>query len=1502
MAPFPPISAFLAREKEKKKDDENEVIPNVDTFTQNVQQQYQEKTPEKFYQKKKNWIIGSIVVVIATVAIYLLIYALFPTIAQSSINNSGISIDSASISFLPSTPQQQQAMKKRDFDIQKTFFMNMQSTFTNTGILSATVAFHNPLNIYYNNTLLGNISLPDVAISNGYGSLNADTEFYIEDTDYFSAFSADMMTFDQFDWTLKGQADVTGVGRTVTIDLDKSFPIQGMGGFKDVNIQNFNLPGNDPQGGVLAEVKISMKNPSPIGVQLGHIVFQMGYQEATFGKLAAENVTITKGVNEIQLKGNIKPIENPVHLAKFSEMLTTYISGGIAPTYAMGLSASPILSGMEGSDIISANSLDGKEAPPSINWVNSGFQALKMDAALYNPNGPTSMVKSVKMNLVNMEVDPFHPTKPILSVPSVVADIQSPFGFNFTIYETSSNIILGTNEAGTFATVNTPWSPSTFNPTTNKLEFSINGAEINGFPDRKEAFDAYARDLSNNKTYPVNIQGVATTKAKTPIGDVTLGGIAFQAPPATPAVSTRLVQYGSLNVLPDTLKTNITHVDVTMINPFPAPLSILKLKSNVTYKGINIGAIDADISQSPFTIPIGGNATSPPLNMKMPLAPLPVATLLRSLAEDAHLNTTVFDGLLNLGGLHVLGQQNVAPTSDLFKGFNVVNFTLEAMKALKVDLGIQSTLRIGEKVTDLALNQLGVPIHGNESVTGLIPVIGQPLVQGLVDGAKLKLHRIKIHDIHNHKVKVKLTGSITDAGPIDCKMSFPKPITVHWHGKVLGKLHMPSINIEADKGVHFHNLHAHLDITHEHHMEKFAKHLLHAKHFKWHLVDKHASVTALGYTFKDIVLDKHIRMKAFNGLKGDVKIHSFDLPEDHHKGGIKGIVWGDIYNEAQVGVEAHRIGFRLYHQGEHVANAHLHHTNLKPRKKTDITLHGRIFEQKTQGGVDAVSHMINNYIHARDAYINMKGKYVHGPKGNVKWLTRAFRTLTIKHIKIPGASHELDLIPKIRLHDAKVDFRHSDYKPELSSDHTIAHLDKPWGCTIKPTDLTMKATLKFKGQDTAKMHIPWVSAHTNDDGRIKTSFHDVPLRSVDDESFEDFFKHLTEHSRTDFKLYGYTDAYVYTAAGTLYLTDIFFNVDTYLDGFDNFHGHCSVSDVKIVGGTPDAIQSELQVTFDNPSEITAYVKDLYLPVIMDEFGSSIGTIKLPDVKIVPGKNTVQSSMQIQSSDAEALTQFLSDFLTEATIPLTAEGTHDSTDIRSLKDAFSTLELATILTGIPNNLQRNIDVVITPEALQTSFAQTQVTFFNPFDTPVIVDQATADVYFPISEDEQLKIGHIYNISSTCYLPPSQYTICDPWEVQLLAGLPQLEMILQANDTSLNLQENVTVTIGGTDGFVGSTYYYQDHTPTVFDASALGALPPANATVAAANATVAANTTAAANTTVTTTDPSADTLPPTNYNDIPTTSTTIDTQTDPSSSVPSSNDENGEVENTNPSDIQ
>ncbi|CAO3627247.1 unnamed protein product [Cunninghamella blakesleeana] len=191
-------------------------------------EEYSEKPPppqkKKFYKNKKYLIpCGIITAILIVVIVCLIVFVFFPMIAQALMNQAGIDVNSAMIGFDQST----QKHTKRDYDIQKVFFMNMDSSLKNTGPFNADIVFHNPIKVYYNDTLLGSVELPPTKIGGGKGSLLADTPFMIEDTEYFANFAKDMLAKDSFDWTLKGTCDITALGRTATVNLDKTVGIPG---------------------------------------------------------------------------------------------------------------------------------------------------------------------------------------------------------------------------------------------------------------------------------------------------------------------------------------------------------------------------------------------------------------------------------------------------------------------------------------------------------------------------------------------------------------------------------------------------------------------------------------------------------------------------------------------------------------------------------------------------------------------------------------------------------------------------------------------------------------------------------------------------------------------------------------------------------------------------------------------------------------------------------------------------------------------------------------------------------------------------------------------------------------------------------------------------------------------------------------------------------------------------------------------------------------------------
>lgn len=185
-----------------------------------MMEEYSEKAapPQKlrFYKRKRYWVICAInTVIITVVAVVLALYVIFPKVAQSLMNQSHIDVTAADISFTKPDALNGQTYSKRDGDdMNSTFYMNMQSALSNAGPFSASINFHNPIEVYYNDTLLGNIFLYNQShISGGHGQLNAITPFVIKDQTAFASFAKSMLAVDTFVWTLKGKLDISALTR-----------------------------------------------------------------------------------------------------------------------------------------------------------------------------------------------------------------------------------------------------------------------------------------------------------------------------------------------------------------------------------------------------------------------------------------------------------------------------------------------------------------------------------------------------------------------------------------------------------------------------------------------------------------------------------------------------------------------------------------------------------------------------------------------------------------------------------------------------------------------------------------------------------------------------------------------------------------------------------------------------------------------------------------------------------------------------------------------------------------------------------------------------------------------------------------------------------------------------------------------------------------------------------------------------------------------------------------
>ncbi|KAF1802885.1 hypothetical protein V8B55DRAFT_1045444 [Mucor lusitanicus] len=1522
-----------------------------------LMEEYSEKAApppkQKFYKKKRYWIICSITtVIVVVVAVVLALYVIFPKIAQSLMNKSKIDVTAAGITFTKPDALANQVYAKRDGDdMNSTFYMNMESALSDTGPFHASIKFHNPVQIFYNESYLGDIFLyNETSIGGGHGTLNAITPFLIRDQAAFAAFAKTMLAVESFKWTLKGKLDITALSRTATVDLNKEIVLNGMNGFPNVKINSFQLPGDDPNGGILVELGTVLESPSPIGVQLGTIKLAIGYDGVPLGMVTAQNVNLAKGENNILLKGTLSPHNDTASLDKIGVLFSNYVAGQLSNTTAVGVSCAP----------------DGVNP---IGWLSEGFSTVNLNVGL-TAGAPLKIINGVSMGYLDLKFDPAAPYSPVANAPAVTANFQLPFGFSLNISEVSQNITLAINTTGeqteSFAVMQTPFSPAVSNQQNGTIIFPLSNTAIAGIPGKESFYNQYTYALTASDNYTFMVSGIATTKTNTPIGPIVLTGINFTVPTTLkglqflnstatvinsldvtggteaglalainvtmdnpsdfgistgdvsfnmgasgttlglvtlnnltlnrgqntvaaaasfdpkssdvgqnllstfvmgsnnavdisgyanstniaslaqalsvvslsstlPGLTTALIQGSSMSVLDDTLQTSMVGVKVTIANPFSAGLSISKVVAAATFVGMPVGNIDQDISSNPFVIGGKATATSQDLSMSMNLEPAAVALLLRTLAVQANMDTRALDGLLALGGFNIEGQEDVGTDSSLFKGFDVSKFTLDAMKALKVDLSLSSTITIGQYVNDLAFSQAGVTVSADNSVTKLIPIVGQPIVQQVVDGSVLGFETIVMSNVGENSFTVQMKGSISNSGPMDATISFPTPLTIYWQGKTLGTVTMANIEAKADVGASF-DVQGSFSVNNGNDMAEFSAYLINNESFEWEIVSKDVSVTALGFTFVGVSLDKFVTLKGSNGFKNAVTVKSFDLPANDPAGGITLTADTVINNPSQVGFNLGGAAFETYFNGVDLGPLATDGAAFfAPLSSSSMKMKGRLIPQDTKEGIVAITTVFGHYLAGMSSELTIKGVSGSGSNGPVSWLTTAFKTINIEKVVLPGPPTVPELIPSIEMKDLKLDFTKDQWAPPTSSSRVEAQLKNPFGFPLSVAQLDMKVEATYQGASVATLDIPTSPASTSNTGLITTGFNDIPFKVVNHELFAGFNALLTLTPSVTFGLKGSSNAVANTAVGTLSLPGVKFDVDTHLAGFNSFGNTAVVKSLKVTGATLKYIIVELDVTLANPSNITITIGDVNFDVVMNEYGAVVGKAYMLDTTIKPGAQDYKSIMHLGegATSIEAVGKMLFYYLTGAAVPLTIQGSPTSTTIEPLKQGLSQLKLATSINGVNEGLIEQIDVKGDLMTIaNTGFASAKIRIHNPLDTPFTLKhiKASTTQYLTCNSAGNLRytnqeIGTIdYELPTPMVIPAKSSVTSDDWPVAIdLARLDIVMSAIMSLERHYNVTQTASVVVG--DGFASTEMYYtQANVPYTMDIPEITATPP------------------------------------------------------------------------------
>ncbi|KAG5653629.1 hypothetical protein H0H81_011855 [Sphagnurus paluster] len=793
-----------------------------------------------------------------------------------------------------------------------------------------------------------------------------------------------------------------------------------------------------------------------------------------------------------------------------------------------------------------------------------------------------------------------------------------------------------------------------------------------------------------------------------------------------PGLKTSLLDTADLKVLSTTgRENNISQVTVALVNPFTAPLEITKISSSVRSFGLLLGTIEATTD---FKTAPKATTKSPVLPLNMNFDPATLFTLTRALAVEAGLDVDPLDGIVELGGIKYLSITGPAPKlkrrANIFTGFNLPTFVHAAFKQLKSDVELTADVTIGQYKTQLQYTQEGVPISTDDSLDFILPILAQPIVQKIVGGSSLGISSVLITDPKQSTFGTQLKGNIGNAGPFDAVISFPSGLTVSWAGKALGRINMADVKVTGDVGGAI-DASSPFEVADVGQLTEFTKAsaLLTQESFDWDISGENLAVSALGIRVPAIALSsKKVTLKGFNGLKGGVKIKTFDLPSNDPAGGIHLTLEAATTNPSQVGISLSSIGFDTYVGDVMIAPVLSGPTTLASGSTTDMSLVGRLIPQDSAAGLSTVSGVFNNFVHGKDSNVEVRGSSA-GPNdvcfscaqtsfpladkhpNQVTWLNEGIKSLRIATV-LPNRG-PLKVIKSIALNQLQLIFTDKTaYNPLTTSRSTDAAFTLPFNFPLDIAALEQTLTVGFEGTSFAQLVLPKAPSNTDVQNRIiHLTFDDVPFAVFGDKhsTFDKFVAATTVGKTQNLRLSGSANADAKTAVGLLSLQGIDFDVDSSIDGLEGLNTKpVVVGNVDVAHGFSDYLLIKVDKRLAHQ---TGGWRLLYRSV--PEAATCYGLTISKDVHYAPQGGAVSAGRAL-----------LQNFLQGIDVDTTIAGTTGSTSIPSLKSALSQIRLSPVKIPASNDtLIKSASLVFPLDIVKTGVASTSFTLANPFTASI-----------------------------------------------------------------------------------------------------------------------------------------------------------------------------------------
>ena len=392
---------------------------------------------------------------------------------------------------------------------ENSFDTTLKGSITNAGPFDAEISFPEGLTIFWNGQELGSLAMSDVQLTADVGAtIDTAASFAVSNKDALGAFTKVMLQEESFEWEITGQnLTVNAMGITVPgISINKTVTLKGMNGLKNaVTIDTFDLPEDDPAGGITLTLDTTIVNPSQVGIQLNSLAFGSYYSTGTYlGPVASvpQLSLAPLATSQVKFKGRLVPQTTDAGLADLSKIFTDFIH-----------------------DLPSNVEVRGVASDPDISWLSAGVKTLNV-ASVLPSRGILDIIKSISINQMKMDFPAGSPYSPISSSSDTTAKFDLPFGFALDIVSLEQTI-LASYQNTQFAQLALGTIPATTDVTNRIIHLAFQNVPFAVATGAEATFQTFLAATTTADTVTFGLSGTAASQANTSIGRLSISGIAF---------------------------------------------------------------------------------------------------------------------------------------------------------------------------------------------------------------------------------------------------------------------------------------------------------------------------------------------------------------------------------------------------------------------------------------------------------------------------------------------------------------------------------------------------------------------------------------------------------------------------------------------------------------------------------------------------------------------------------------------------------------------------------------------------------------------------------------------------------------------------------------------------------------------------------------------------------------------------------------------------------------